>query len=330
MEVLQGILVKDGYLIANSIDISVKVKIDGAKGESFIIPMKAFDLISNLPPGEVEITAPNDESILIKAGKIRNKYQTMKAVNFPINDVDTESEDITINSSQLIESIKRVLFAIPQTSSNRVMTALCMDADGDFLNFAGLDGHVMAWDKIDYSGSFTMLIPRETAEKLLTIGLIGDVSIKKSEKSAIFATQGIEIYTRLINGQFFRYKNAFKSINMSLNTSIKRTDLLDAMTRAKMCTSENKPVKFSIVEDVLNISIKDSFTDYAEDLVLNDALSQDFTACFNAKLILEALKAFDCENVGIQLMNAKTPMILEAEDSDFRAMVLPVAIRQNP
>jgi DNA polymerase III sliding clamp (beta) subunit (PCNA family) len=47
--------------------------------------------------------------------------------------------------------------------------------------------------------------------------------------------------------------------------------------------------------------------------VLNEALSLDFTACFNAKLILEALKAFDCENVGIQLMNAKTPMILEAE-----------------
>ena len=53
--VLQGILVKDGYLIANNMEMTVKAKIEGTEGESFIIPERAFDLINNLPDGEMEI-----------------------------------------------------------------------------------------------------------------------------------------------------------------------------------------------------------------------------------------------------------------------------------
>ena len=41
---------------------------------------------------------------------------------------------------------------------------------------------------------------------------------------------------------------------------------------------------------------------------------------------METLKAFDCANVGMAFGGAKMPMIVEAEDSDFKAIVLPVAM----
>lgn len=39
------------------------------------------------------------------------------------------------------------------------------------------------------------------------------------------------------------------------------------------------------------------------------------------------VKAFDCDNVGLSLHSSKMPMIVEAEDSDFKTIVLPVAIK---
>ena len=48
------------------------------------------------------------------------------------------------------------------------------------------------------------------------------------------------------------------------------------------------------------------------------------TIGFDARLVLETLKAFDCDNVGLSLEGPKMPMIVEAEDSDFRTIVLPV------
>lgn len=54
MPILQGILVKEGYLIANNLEMTVKAKLEGTEGECFIIPERAFDLINNLPDGEVD------------------------------------------------------------------------------------------------------------------------------------------------------------------------------------------------------------------------------------------------------------------------------------
>ena len=59
MPVLQGILVRDGYLIANNMEMTVKAKIEGTEGESFIIPERAFDLINNLPAATENSISPS-------------------------------------------------------------------------------------------------------------------------------------------------------------------------------------------------------------------------------------------------------------------------------
>lgn len=83
MPVLQGILVKEGYLIANNMEMTVKAKLEGIEDDCFIIPERAFDLISNLPDGEVEISVTTKNIITIKADKIKNKYRTMDSEQFP-------------------------------------------------------------------------------------------------------------------------------------------------------------------------------------------------------------------------------------------------------
>lgn len=324
--ILQGILVQDGYLIANNLEMTIKAKLEGIEEESFIIPAKAFDLISNLPDGEVEIVQGKDKSITIKAEKIKNKYQTMDSDSFPLNEVQGEDEsEITIKSNTLLESMRRVSYAISTQSTNQIMTAMCLQAAGGTLNFVGLDGHVLAWDKVDYDGEFTLLIPKSTVEKILSLGISGDVSIKHNDTSAVFVTKDYEIYTRLVNGKYFKYKQMFNEL--PLHTVIAKNNFLDAMTRAKMCTDEQSPVRFEISGTTLNINIKDNTTDYHETVTLQEKLEQELVIGFNARLVIETLKAFDCENVGIQLAGGKQPMIVEAEDSDFKAIVLPVAIK---
>lgn len=324
MEVLQGILVKEGYLIANNMEMTVKAKIEGIEDECFVIPERAVDLINNLPDGEVDISVTADSTITIKADKIKNKYQTMDSAQFPLASAQEEESELTIKAETLLESIKRVSYAVPAHGTNTVMTAMCLQAAGGQLNFVGLDGHVLAWDKVDYDGEFELLIPKNTVEKLKSLGLSGDVKIRHSKTGAVFITEDFEIYTRLIEGEYFRYQTMFKE--MPLHTVVSRTKLLDAMIRAKMCTEERCPVRFELNENQLSLSIKDNITDYHETVDLQEKLAEPLTIGFNARLVLETLKAFDCENVGISFGGPKMPMIVEAEDSDFKTIVLPVAI----
>lgn len=324
MPVLQGILVRDGYLIANNMEMTVKAKIEGTEGESFIIPERAFDLINNLPDGEMEISVAANNIITIKADKIKNKYQTLDPAQFPATASQDEGNELTIKAETLLESMKRVSYAVPTQNTNAVMTAMCLQATGGQLNFAGLDGHVLAWDKIDYDGEFELLIPKNTVDKMKSFGLSGEVQIRHNKTGAVFITEDFEIYTRLIEGEYFKYQKMFNEL--PLHTVVSRIALLDAMTRAKMCTEERCPVRFELEGHSLSLSIKDKTTDYHETVELQEDIAEALTIGFDARLVLETLKAFDCENVGISFGGSRMPMIVEAEDSDFKTIVLPVAI----
>ncbi|MCD7824567.1 MAG: DNA polymerase III subunit beta [Clostridiaceae bacterium] len=324
MAVLQGVLVKEGYLIANNMEMTVKAKIEGMEDECFIIPERAFDLINNLPDGEVDISVTADNTITIKADKIKNKYQTMEPEQFPAIAEQEDENELIIKAEMLLKSMGRVSYAVPAYATNAVMTSMCLQAAEGQLNFVGLDGHVLAWDKIDYDGEFELLIPKNTVDKMKSLGLSGDVKIRHSKTGAVFITEDFEVYTRLIDGEYFKYQTMFKE--MPLHTVVSRTDLLDAMTRAKMCTGERCPVKFELQGYQMNLSIKDKITDYHETVDLQEEFAEALTIGFDARLVLETLKAFDCDNVGISFGGPKMPMIVEAEDSDFKTIVLPVAI----
>ena len=325
MPVLQGILVKEGYLIANNTEMTVKAKLEGAEDEYFIIPERDFDLIGNLPDGEVDISVTAEDTITIKTDKIKNRYQTMDPASFPLPNVEgDEGGEFTIKAESLLTSMRRVSYAIPANGSNQIMNTLCLQAAGGTLNFVGLDGHVLAWDKVDFDGSFELLIPKGTVDRLLAIGIMGEVSIRHNENSATFANEEYEIHTRIVEGEYFKYGGMFKDLPM--HTVVTKSELLDAMVRAKMCTEERSPARFTMKGNELNIAIKDVTTDYHETINLQEEMTEELTIGFDARLVIETLKAFDCDNVAINLESAKMPMIIEAEDSDFKAMVLPVAI----
>ena len=83
VEALQGVLVKDRKLIANNFEVTAKLDLDCEGDDTFIIPAKAFDLISNLPDGEVDIQG-TESQVIIKAEKIRNKYATVSPKLFSL------------------------------------------------------------------------------------------------------------------------------------------------------------------------------------------------------------------------------------------------------
>lgn len=323
--VLQGILVKDGYLVANNLEVAVKAKIEGADGEFFIIPAKAFDLINNLPEGEVEIVPGKGKTITIKAENIKNKYQTLDPEEFPVSEVQEDGgSEITVSGKMLVESMRRVSYAIPAQHDNAAMTAMCLQAEGGKLNFVGLDGHVLAWDKVDYDGEFTLLIPKTTVERIISLGITGEAAIRHNKTSAVFVTDEYEIHTRLVAGNYFKYQQMFREFPLS--TSVSRDEFLDAMVRAKMCAEERCPVRLELSGAAMNISIKGSTSDYSEMVSLEEEMPEDIIIGFNPRLVVEALKVFDCGYVGISLNGPKMPMIVKAGDSDFKSMVLPVAI----
>ena len=113
---------------------------------------------------------------------------------------------------------------------------------------------------------------------------------------------------------------------LSLHTVVSRLDLLNAITRSKMCTEEKFPVYFEFKDNRLKISVKDNVTDYIEFVDVQENFSGELKIAFDARLIIKTLKSIDCYDIGISFEGSKDPIIIEADDSNFKALILPVAI----
>lgn len=324
MPALQGILVKDGYFIASNTEITIKEKVDGIEGECFIIPERAFDLINNLPDSEVDISIITGNAIEIKVDGIKNTYQTLAPEQFPMDSVQETENLLTIKAKTLLKSMGRVSYAIPIQGGNAIMSSMCLRASGGQLDFVGLDGHMLAWDKVEHEGDFELLVPKDTVDKLLSLGLSGEVLITHNRTGAVFITEEFEIYTRLIEGKYFNYQAMFSE--PPFHTIVSRTSFLNAMTRAKMCADERHPAKFELQGKQLKLSIKDSLTDYQETVELQECIEKPLVIGFNAKLVLKTLNAFDCDNVSVSFDSPRMPMIIEEDNGNFKAIVLPVKI----
>lgn len=322
---LMGVLVKNGYLIASNTEMTVKAKLEGAEGEHFIIPSRAFDLIKNLPDGELDVSEGKSNKITITMEKIKNTYPSLPAEDYAYT-ADRTLEGggmMAIDCKVLKDAIAHVLYAIPSKSSNTVMTALCMQAHDGKLNFVGLDGHVIALVETEFDGEFELLIPRSAAEKLLSLEMSGSVYIEHDKNSAIFKADEYEIYTRLVEGAYFKYDKFFESYQDEI--SVRRSDLLEAVIRAKLCTEEMTPTKFEIEGDELKLSIRDKTADYAEIVHLQKAIKEKLVIGFNSKLVLETLKAHTDEEVSMKFSGGSAPMIVCSES--MKSIVLPVKIR---
>lgn len=322
---LMGILVQGDCLIASNGETTVKAILDASQEETFIIPAKAFDLIKSLPDGEVSVTADKKHLVTIKIGKIKNTYQSFPAEDFPYSaeHIPEGGGETKIQAKELKEAMSHVLYAIPDKGANTVMSAMCLQAGGGKLNFVGLDGHVLAWDQKEFDGEFELLIPKVAAEKVLSLDMADEVAIEFDGFSAMFKTKRYEVYTRLIEGQYFKYKQMFSDLPNT--TKVRREELLNAIIRAKLCTDELTPTKFELEGDSLTLSIKDKTADYSETIQLQIP-AEKLTIGFNSRLVLETLKAFSCENITLSFGGGKLPMIVRDSESAMQAIVLPVQL----
>lgn len=324
-EALKGVLYKDGYLIASDQNITVKAKLEGVEGamEPFLIPSKSFDLINNYPAGEIEILTEKD-GISLKSGRIKNKIRTLPAENFQFDRMSiTNGSEAKMPATRLKDAISHVIYAVAsEPVSNRLMTGMSMVCAGGKLVLVGLDGYRMALDMMPYDGDFSLIVPKTALDKLLKIDISGDVAISFDKLGALFRAEGYEIYTRLIDGQFFNYQRMLEKGDICVR--VNRRNLIDATNRARLCAMEMEktPTIMEIGNEGIRVIYKGSGADYSEEVSAES--NGELRIAFQPKYVLDALQTFEQDVISMYFTSGTTPCIISDDETDMLAFVLPV------
>ena len=327
---LSGILVEDGYLIASNTEITMQVKLEACAGDNFIIPMKAFELIKNLPEGEeVEITANDKNVVTIKMSKIKNSYQSFPPEDYVYKKRNVETANaIRLPGAKLMEALSHCSYAAADgTVSNLMLKGIYFEGGDGCLNLVASNGHVMAWDRIEVEGTSDMkiIVPKVAVKKLLSMGIASDIDVSYDTKSVILQNEEFTIFSRLLDGTYFNYKGMFR--DTLINTAIERTDFIAAMSRANMCINESKKVVFNFNGATLHIAANDTTAQYEENVPLLKNVTTPLRIGFDPKLVLDSVKSFKDDVVNLNLSTDQSPLFIETEKKDSMSLVLPVKLR---
>ena len=343
MPILECILLiadKEGFrLISNDLELGIEtfnIEADILRKGSVAINAKMFfDIVKNMPNGNISIDVDDKNVTIIKNGKTEFKIIGQNAEDFPIINKIEKEEKYSLNSSVFKNMIKQTKFSVSSDESKPVLTGELIEIKDGYLNIVAIDGFRVSFRRTEISKNFKnaeVVVPAKALNEIVKI--LSDkedslVNLYFNENYILFELDSCIILSRLLDGEFLKYEQIFTE-DYNTKIEVDRINLLNSLERASLISKDNKktPVKMEIKSDELIITSNTDFgTSYEE--VTVDLEGEGLNIAFNPRYLIEALKVIEDEKILIQFMTSISPCIIKGiNNSDYKYLVLPLKINE--
>lgn len=284
-------------------------------------------IINKMPKDEIIIGVGNE--ISITCGNTTMSMPCQAVEEFPsIPSVD--GEKITLDGEILKSMINQTIYAVAQNDIKPILTGLLFEAVGGNLNVVGIDGYRLSLrsEKVNCS-DFKIVVPARALSEVARLSS-GNCSIGYTRNSAVFEIGDYKIFARLLEGEFHNYKQSIPSKHTSEITA-HRGAFVSALERCQLLVNDRikSPVRCVFEGDSIKVHITTQFGKLDDD-VEAEIIGEKCEIGFNAKYMLDALKAIDDDKVKILLGGATKPAVIKAIEGDsYTMLVLPVRLKNE-
>ncbi|MDL2236604.1 DNA polymerase III subunit beta [Christensenellaceae bacterium OttesenSCG-928-K19] len=327
---------KDTVMLkATDIAISIKTEMSAQVGEEgqAAIPSKVLhEMISRFPESDVTFESVGDNTVEISCMNTKVNLQQMNPDEFPAFPEIDQQMQIKIQQNTLRSMINQTIFAVAVLEEKPILTGLLFDIEKDRLTVVALDGYRMAVRKETVISDITQscVIPSRTMREVSRIIEDTEENIKFSVSGnmALFEANNTQIYTRLLEGEFVNYKNLLPK-ECATNLRVETDMLKEGIERASILAREtNNVIKFIVEEKTLEVTSNSEMGKMDEKIpVITEG--NNLKIAFNAKYVLDVLKAVEETEVDMRFNTAVSPCVVRNEGSDkFEYLILPVQMRE--
>ena len=193
-----------------------------------------------------------------------------------------------------------------------------------------LDGFRISIRKIELKNSYNakkVVVPGKTlneVSKILPGGADSDVSIFFTPKHIVFEFDQTTVVSRLIEGEYFRIDQMLSS-DYETKVNINKKELLSCIDRATLLVKEGdkKPIIMNIRDDSMELKINSLLGSMNEEIDI-EKTGKDLMIGFNPKLLIDALRVIDDEEVTLYMVNPKAPCFIKNAEESYIYLILPV------
>ncbi len=327
---------------ATDLDIEVvdtaPAKVERA-GATTVSAVTLHEIVRKLPDGAL-VTLTDDGAsgrLTVQAGRSNFALATLPREDFPV----MASAEYTTNFSAPAPVLRRLFdkskFAISTEETRYYLNGVYMhvaDAGGRrALRCVATDGHRLARIDADLpSGAEGMpgvIVPRKTVGELRK--LLDDdeatIAVSVSETKVRFATPGITLTSKVIDGTFPDYTRVIPTGNMR-KLEVDASEFAQAVDRVATVSSErSRAVKLALDEDRLVLSVNAPDAGAADEELAVAYGDEPLEIGFNAKYLLEIASQVDRENAVFLFNSAGDPTLMrEGNDESAIYVVMPMRV----
>jgi DNA polymerase III subunit beta len=332
LPVLANVLLRteDGglKLTATNLEIGItywvpgKIETDGAT----TVPARLFaDLVSSLPSSErVDLELQGADVLHVRAGRFATHIKGIDAEEFPAIQTAGERPTTRIAQKVLRRALAETIFAAASDEARPILTA------ADNYRIA-----VRTVDILDPVESVSVVIPAralaELARVLSDTDDPVDLVLAQARNQVLFHVEGIDLVSRLIDGQFPNYQQVLPQSHAT-RAELEREELLRAVRPAALIASSSANiVKLRIGPDGpsdgdagVTVTATADVGDY-EGAVEAAVEGDGTTIAFNARYLADVLTNVDADRFAIELNGPLSPGVFRPVGDDaYVHVVMPV------
>ena len=295
------------------------------------------DILSKLNSDKVTIDLNDLLKCNIKSSSIDFDIHGISVDEYPQFPVLEKDVQFEISSAMLLDLIKHTIFSVSYDETKQFLNGIKIESKDNRCDFISTDGFRLSlkYEQFDKAlPEFSCIVPYKTMNelsKILTSVKSETVQVFLSERQISFKVGASTVVSRLINGRFPDYKQVLPK-NTLFEYKLSRQLLLSAADRANIIASHSNFVaKFNFTDTTLTISASNSkLGDYVEQLELNRHVGErEITVSFNIKLLQEALKIIDQQDVVFEINSELSPCVIKpVGDQTYTHILMPIRMSE--
>lgn len=341
LQILDGILIEAKNnrlkLTGTDLEVSIETYVDAeveVEG-SIVVNSRVFgDIIKKLPSADIYINVDEKNNINIKCENSEFNILGSPYSEYPDLPIILEKDSFELPKDLFKSAIRQTVFATTQDETRPSLTGVLFEVNNNSISFVALDGYRLALRKLslDSNVDVKIIIPGRALNELNKI--LDDneevINIASAPGHVVFNMGDTTVYSRLLEGQFFNYREIIRKDHKTSVVVNKRL-FQDSLERASLLAKEEKAnlIKLSVADEEILITSNSEIGNVNE-VILAKSNGENINIAFNSRYILEGIRIIDAEEIEINFMGSLNPCIIKpVGDDNYTYLVLPVRLAQE-
>ena len=323
-------------LTGYDLELAIVTHIDAQSMDhgEILVNAKIFsDIIRKLPYENVTIKVDENLKMTITSGSAIFNIPSISADDYPkVLEID-RSDFFKFSQPVLKNMIEQTIFAVAVSDSKPILKGELFDIENGEFNLVAIDGFRLAVrkEKIDTDDRFYFVVKSKALselQRILSNDPDDEITVYVTKKHAAFEMGSYTLITRLLEGEFHKYKG---SIPTKFNTEaeVETRAINDVLDRCMVMIVEHTKaaVRCNFNNGSVYVTVSTSLGNYSDECSVN-MTGDPVEIGFNCRYFLDALKASQSDKIRIKLGGSLSPItILPYDGDDFIFLVLPVRLK---